>query len=337
LNILLTGGTGYIASHTAVVLANAGHSIILFDNFCNSSKSVSARINQIVKKTIPCIEGDVRDTKYLIKILVEHQIDAVIHFAGLKAVGESGQNPLKYYDNNVGGSISLLEAMKQANVKKIVFSSSATVYGDPQYLPYDEGHPLNPINTYGRTKLQVEEILQDLSRSDSTWKIVSLRYFNPVGAHESGLIGEDPNGIPSNLMPYIMQVASGKFPHLNIFGNDYETKDGTGERDYIHVMDLAEGHLAALKYLQNHQGHEVFNLGTGEPVSVMELLGAYEQVCKQKLVTKLTPRREGDLPIYYAKPNKAKELLGWVATRGIEDICNSSYLWQKTREGLESP
>ena len=336
LNILLTGGTGYIGSHTAVVLANAGHSIVLFDNFCNSNQSVSDRINRIANQTIPCIKGDVRNTGLLIKTFAEFKIEAVIHFAGLKAVGESGQEPLKYYDNNVAGSISLLEAMKKVNIKIIVFSSSATVYGEPQYLPYDEEHPLNPINTYGRTKLQVEEILQDLAKSDPQWRIALLRYFNPVGAHESGLIGEDPNGIPNNLMPYIIQVASGKLPHLNIFGNDYDTRDGTGERDYIHVMDLAEGHLAALSFLQNHQGCETFNLGTGKPVSVMELLGAYEQACGQKMPTKLASRREGDLPIYYAKPNKAKEHLGWIATRGILDISNSSYRWQQVRDGLES-
>ena len=330
MNILLTGGTGYIGSHTAVVLANAGHSVVLFDNFCNSNRTVSNRINQIANQSIPCIQGDVRDTDILVKTLNEFKINSVIHFAGLKAVGESSQEPLKYYDNNVSGSISLLEAMKRVNVKTIVFSSSATVYGEPQYLPYDEVHPLNPINTYGRTKLQVEEILQDLANSDQEWRVALLRYFNPVGAHESGLIGEDPNGIPNNLMPYIMQVASGKLPHLNIFGNDYDTRDGTGERDYIHVMDLAEGHLAALNYLENHRGCETFNLGTGRPVSVMELLDSYEQVCGKKITTKLAPRREGDLPIYYAKPNKAKELLGWLAMRGIADISTSSYHWQQT-------
>lgn len=329
MNILLTGGTGYIGSHTAVVLANAGHFVVLLDNFCNSNQSVSDRINRITSQTIPCIKGDVRDTDLLIKTLAEFNIEAVIHFAGLKAVAESAQEPLKYYDNNVAGSISLLEAMKQANIKTIVFSSSATVYGEPQYLPYDEEHPLNPINTYGRTKLQVEEILQDLAKSDPHWSVALLRYFNPVGAHESGLIGEDPNGIPNNLMPYIMQVASGKLPHLNIFGNDYDTRDGTGERDYIHVVDLAEGHLATLNYIQNHRGCEIFNLGTGKPVSVMELLSAYEKACGKKMPTKLAPRRDGDLPIYYAKPNKAREYLAWKAKSGIEDICMSSYRWQK--------
>jgi len=333
LNILLTGGTGYIGSHTAVVLANAGHSVVLFDNFSNSNQNVSHRINQISNQNIPCIQGDVRDTDLLIKTLTEFKINSVIHFAGLKAVGESGQEPLKYYDNNVAGSISLLEAMKQVNVKTIVFSSSATVYGEPKYLPYDEEHPLNPINTYGRTKLQVEEILQDLAKSDPEWRIALLRYFNPVGAHESGLIGEDPNGIPNNLMPYIMQVASGKLPHLNIFGNDYDTRDGTGERDYIHVMDLAEGHLAALKYLENHSGCETFNLGTGTPVSVMELVKAFEESCGKKIPAKNVPRREGDLPIYYAEASKAKGEMGWQTSRTIEDICVSSLAWQQVRNG----
>ena len=280
---------------------------------------------------IPCIEGDVRDTGLLVRTLTEFKIDAVIHFAGLKAVGESGQQPLKYYDNNVAGSISLLEAMKQTDVKTIVFSSSATVYGEPQYLPYDEEHPLNPINTYGRTKLQVEEILQDLANSDSKWCIALLRYFNPVGAHESGLIGEDPNGIPNNLMPYIMQVASGKLPHLNIFGNDYDTRDGTGERDYIHVMDLAEGHLAALKYLDQSTGCEIFNLGTGQAVSVIKLVKAYEQASGKIIPTVIAPRRSGDLPIYYSKTLKAFEKMGWQANRGVADICTSTVCWQKFR------
>ena len=331
MNILLTGGTGYIGSHTAVVLANAGHSVVLLDNFCNSNQSVSERINQITNQMIPCIEGDVRDTGLLVKTLTEFKIDAVIHFAGLKAVGESGQEPLKYYDNNVAGSISLLEAMKQVNVKTIVFSSSATVYGEPQYLPYDEEHPLNPINTYGRTKLQVEEILQDLAKSDPQWKIALLRYFNPVGAHESGLIGEDPNGIPNNLMPYIMQVASGKLPHLNIFGNDYDTRDGTGERDYIHVMDLAEGHLAALNYLKTHAGCEVFNLGSGTPISVTELLSAFGDAADIKIPTRIAPRRSGDLAIYYAKVEKANKELCWKSKRDIAQICESTNRWQKYR------
>lgn len=329
LNILLTGGTGYIGSHTAVVLANAGHSAILFDNFCNSNQSVSDRINRITGQTIPCVRGDLRNTDLLAKTLTEYKIEAVMHFAGFKAVAESVQEPLKYYDNNVAGSISLLAAMRRVNIKTIVFSSSATVYGEPQYLPYDEEHPLNPINTYGRTKLQVEEILQDLAKSDQQWKIAVLRYFNPVGAHESGLIGEDPNGVPNNLMPYIMQVASGKLPHLKIFGNDYDTRDGTGERDYIHVMDLAEGHLAALKYLDKVTGCEIFNLGTGQTVSVLELVKAYEQTFGKIIPSVVAPRRSGDLPIYFSKTSKASEKMGWKANRGLNDICSSAVCWQK--------
>ena len=332
LNILLTGGTGYIGSHTAVALTEAGYSVVLLDNFCNSNRSVSRRINQIFDKEIPCIEGDVRDTELLTQVLVDFKVDAVIHFAGLKAVGESAKEPLKYYDNNVAGSISLLEAMKNSQVRTIVFSSSATVYGQPQYLPYDEAHPLNPINVYGRTKLQVEEILQDLAATDSSWKIALLRYFNPVGAHDSGLIGEDPNGIPNNLMPYVMQVSSGKLPHLNIFGNDYDTKDGTGERDYIHVMDLADGHVAALKYLKNHKGCEAFNLGTGKSVSVLELVRAYEESCGKKISAKIISRREGDLPIYYAMPSKAQDKLGWYANRTIKNVCDSTFAWLRYRD-----
>ena len=335
MNILLTGGAGYIGSHTAVVLANAGYGVVLFDSFCNSHQSVSKRINKITNQDIPCIEGDVRNTQLLIKILTDFKIDAVIHFAGLKAVGESNQEPLKYYDNNVGGSISLLEAMQEAKVRTIIFSSSATVYGEPQYLPYDEQHPLKPINAYGRTKLQVEEILQDLAQSDPSWRIALLRYFNPVGAHESGLIGEDPNDIPNNLMPYVMQVASGKLPHLNIFGNDYDTRDGTGERDYIHVMDLAEGHLAALSYLQKHAGCEVFNLGTGSAVSVLELVDAYEQVCYKKIPTKIVSRRSGDLAACYADASKAKKELSWQAKKSLNEMCSSGINWQKYRSTTE--
>jgi UDP-glucose 4-epimerase len=336
LNILLTGGAGYIGSHTAVVLANAGYGVVLFDNFCNSNRSVSTRINKIANQVIPCIEGDVRNTQLLIKILIDFKIDAVIHFAGLKAVGESNQEPLKYYDSNVGGSISLLEAMQQAKIRTIIFSSSATVYGEPKYLPYDEQHPLKPINAYGHTKLQVEEILQDLAQSDSSWRIALLRYFNPVGAHESGLIGEDPNGTPNNLMPYVMQVACGKLPHLNIFGNDYDTRDGTGERDYIHVMDLAEGHLAALSYLNKHTGCEVFNLGTGKPISVIDLVRAYEQVCGKKILTKITSRRGGDLAVCYADASKAKKKLSWQSKKNLNDMCSSGLNWQIYRNTDEA-
>ena len=247
MNILLTGGTGYIGSHTAVVLSQAGHEVVLLDNFCNSNPSVLERLRKVLSKALPCIEVDVRDTDIVEKVLREYKIDGVIHFAGLKAVGESVEKPIEYYANNVQGTISLLEAMKTVNVKTLVFSSSATVYGDPQYLPIDEDHPTSATSAYGRSKLHIEEMLKDVANSDSEWKIICLRYFNPVGAHESGLIGEYPNGIPNNLTPYIAQVVTGKLPYLNIYGNDYPTIDGTGVRDYIHVMDLAEGHLAAIK------------------------------------------------------------------------------------------
>lgn len=332
MKILLTGGAGYIGSHAAVVLANAGHSIVLLDNFCNSNQDVSNSINHITGQMIPCIEGDVRDGTLLSRIFEEFKTDAVIHFAGLKAVGESGEEPLKYYDNNVLGSISLLEAMKRANIKKIIFSSSATVYGQPQYLPFDEWHSLNPINTYGRTKLQVEQVMQDVAKSDSEWSIILLRYFNPVGSHESGLIGENPNGIPNNLMPYVMQVASGKLPYLKIFGDDYETRDGTGERDFIHIMDLVEGHLAALNYLEKNIGCEVFNLGSGTPISVLDIVRTYEKISGAKIPVKTVPRRDGDLPIYYSKADKARQLLNWGVKRGVAEMCHSSFKWQEHLE-----
>lgn len=325
MNILLTGGTGYIGSHTAVVLSQVGHEVVLLDNFCNSSPSVLERLQKILGKVLPCVEADIRNTDAVEKVLHEYKIDAVIHFAGLKAVGESVANPVLYYANNVQGSISLLQAMQKVGVKILVFSSSATVYGEPQYLPYDEGHPTKPMNPYGQSKLQTEQILRDLAASDADWKIISLRYFNPVGAHESGLIGEDPNGIPNNLMPYIAKVASGELPHLNIFGDDYETRDGTGERDYIHVMDLAEGHEAAISFLENScRGFEAINLGTGKSVSVLELISAYEEVIGRHIKKFITKKRSGDLPVYYAQANKAKKLLNWRAIRSVRDICETT-------------
>lgn len=334
MNILLTGGTGYIGSHTAVVLSQAGHEVVLLDNFCNSSPSVLERLEEILGKALPCIEGDVRDTDVVEKVLREYKIDAVIHFAGLKAVSESVANPVLYYTNNVQGSISLLQAMQKVGVKVFVFSSSATVYGEPQYLPYDENHPTKPMNPYGQSKLQVEEILRDLAISDPDWKIASLRYFNPVGAHESGLIGEDPNGIPNNLMPYVAKVASGELPHLNIFGNDYETADGTGERDYIHVMDLAEGHFAAISFLENAYGLHVVNFGAGLPISVLDLVNAFEIACEVKIKKVIAPRRSGDLPIYYSDPSKAKTELGWNARRSINEICKSEWKWRSFAKSI---
>lgn len=328
MNILLTGGTGYIGSHTAIALSEAGHEVILLDNFCNSNPSVLERLQKILGKALPCIEVDVRDIDAVEKVLYEYKIDAVIHFAGLKAVGESVSNPILYYANNVQGSIGLLQAMQKAGIKTLVFSSSATVYGDPQYLPYDEDHPTNPMNPYGQSKLQIEQILRDLAAADPEWKIVSLRYFNPVGAHESGIIGDDPNGMPNNLMPYVAKVASGELPHLNIFGDDYETRDGTGERDYIHVMDLAEGHVAALGYLKHNTGIEVINLGTGKPSSVFDLISSFEVVSSRKIKKLIVNRRSGDLPIYYAKVNKAENLLGWKSRRTLDQMCQSVWNWK---------
>ena len=325
MNILLTGGAGYIGSHTAVVLSQAGHEVVLLDNFCNSSPNVLERLAKILDKSLPCIEGDVRDTDAVEKVLREYKIDAVIHFAGLKAVAESVANPVLYYANNVQGSISLLQAMQKVDIKTLVFSSSATVYGEPQYLPYDENHPTKPMNPYGQSKLQVEEILKDLTKSDESWKIICLRYFNPVGAHESGLISENPNGVPNNLMPYVAKVASGELPHLNIFGDDYETRDGTGERDYIHVVDLAEGHMAGLEFLQKTTGFRVINLGTGKSISVLDLVDAFEKASGSVINVVRTQRRSGDLPIYYADVCLAKKLLGWEAERTLSEICVSMW------------
>lgn len=333
MNIFLTGGAGYIGSHTALVLLNARHNVVLLDNFCNSSRAVVEHLKNLSSVDIPCVEGDVCNTDLLKSILTEYQIDAVIHFAGLKAVGESRTEPLGYYYNNVYGAISLLRAMKQCNVRSLVFSSSATVYGDPQYLPYDELHPLNPINPYGRTKLQIEQLLQDMVLSDSAWRVAALRYFNPVGAHESGQIGENPNGIPNNLMPYIAQVAEGRLESLNIYGRDYLTSDGTGVRDYIHVMDLAEGHLAALNYLSAHPGYDVFNLGTGHGTSVLELLSEFENASGIAIKRQFTARREGDLAECFADVTKAELKLGWKAKRTIQDMCASTWNWQQHLNG----
>jgi len=333
MNILLTGGAGYIGSHTAVVLMQEGHEVIIFDNFSNSKRSALNRLEKITGKSIVCIDGDIRNLSLVKKTLQNHKIDAVLHFAGLKAVGESVKEPLMYYENNVGGTISLLQAMKHCQVKTIVFSSSATVYGTPQYLPLDEKHPTNPESSYGQTKLQIEEILRDLAISDEDWKIIALRYFNPVGAHASGLIGEDPNGIPNNLMPYISQVASGKLAKLNIFGNDYDTPDGTGVRDYIHVMDLAEGHISALNYLsKSTQQFSIFNLGAGSGCSVLKLVSLYERASSKKIAYEITSRRSGDVASCYANAEKAFADMGWKAKRSLEKICEDSWRWQSQHE-----
>lgn len=337
MNILLTGGLGYIGSHVAVVLMQDGHEVTIFDNLSNCKIDVLDRLKLILGNTPHFIKGDVRNQKLLETVMKERNIDAVVHFAGLKAVGESVIEPLLYFDNNVGGTLSLLQAMRSCNVKALVFSSSATVYGNPKYLPLDEDHPTSPQSPYGRTKLQIEEILKDLAASDKAWGIIALRYFNPVGAHESGLIGEDPNGIPNNLMPYISQVASGSLVKLKIFGNDYDTSDGTGVRDYIHVMDLAEGHVAALNYLRTQSsGISIINLGTGNGHSVLELVGIYEQVSLKKIPYEIISRRPGDIDSCCAKVNLAREFLGWVAKRSLRQMCEDSWRWQNLNVALKS-
>jgi UDP-glucose 4-epimerase len=329
-NILLTGGMGYIGSHNAVVLAEAGHQVVILDNLCNSHRSVLERLAKILGKAIPFIEGDVRDTELVKKALKDYKIDAVMHFAGLKALDESVQKPIEYFDNNVAGTISLLKAMRACNIKTLVFSSSATVYGAPQYLPLDESHPTQATNPYGRSKLHVEDILADLVYSESSWHIACLRYFNPVGAHKSGLIGEDPKGIPTNLMPYIAQVALGKFPYLNVYGNDYDTLDGSGVRDYIHVMDLAEGHLAALGFIEKRLGLHIFNLGTGKGISVFEMVKVFEEVSGKSIPLNLTARRLGDVAICYAKVDRARLDMDWKAKRSLQEMCTSSWNFQKS-------
>jgi len=326
--ILVTGGTGYIGSHTVVHLLENGLEVIILDNLVNSSIKVLERIEKITNRLPIFIEGDVRDGRLLGEVFASHSIESVIHFAGLKSVAESGEYPLKYYDNNVSGTIVLLEEMKRASVKKIVFSSSATVYGAPIFLPYTENHPLNPINVYGKTKLMSEQILQETHLSDPSLSVAILRYFNPVGAHASGLIGENPIGIPNNLMPYITQVAVGKRDKLLVYGNDYETADGTGRRDYIHVMDLASGHLAALNYLSNNPGILVANLGTGNSTSVLEVLHAFKGVSNIAIPYEIIERRLGDLPEYYADAQYAQSLLGWSCKYGIEEMCSDSWRWQ---------
>ncbi|MBT8558179.1 UDP-glucose 4-epimerase GalE [Polynucleobacter paneuropaeus] len=327
--ILLTGGLGYIGSHTAAFLVEHGYHVVLLDNLCNSKIDVLEKIQLTSGKKIPLYLVDIRDKEQVQKVLFDNQIEAVIHLAGLKSVAESAINPISYYDINVRGSVSLISAMKELKIKKMIYSSSATVYGTPQYLPYDERHPLAPTSVYGKTKLLVEQILQDLVISDSEWSVVSLRYFNPVGAHESGLIGESPNGIPNNLMPYLCQVASGRLPHLNIFGVDYDTKDGTAIRDYIHVMDLAEGHLAAMNFADTQYGFDALNLGTGEPHSVSDLIAAFEKVNRVSIVKKIQARRDGDLPIYYTNIEKAKNSIGWQARYKLEEMCFSAWQFEK--------
>lgn len=329
MKVLVTGGAGYIGSHTCVELLNEGYDVIVVDNLSNSKEESLKRVMKITNKKIIFYKNDLLDKKGLIKIFHKHNdIYAVIHFAGLKAVGESVQIPLKYYHNNITGTLMLLEAMKEANIKNIVFSSSATVYGDPETVPIREDFPLHPTNPYGRTKYMIEEILKDLYNSDKSWKIILLRYFNPIGAHPTGIIGEDPNGIPNNLVPYISQVAVGKLNELKVFGNDYPTPDGTGVRDYIHVVDLAKGHIKALEKLQDNIGVEVYNLGTGRGYSVFEVIKAYEKACGKKIPYKIVDRRPGDIAICYADPSKANKELHWKAERNLEQMCEDSWRWQ---------
>lgn len=339
MNVLLTGGMGYIGSHTALLLINQGHQVTILDNLANSKISVLDNLQLITSFRPNFIQADVLDTSSVEKAIQEFTINAVIHFAGVKAVGESVENPLKYHKNNVQGTISLIEAMKNCNIKNLVFSSSATVYGVPSFLPINEEHPINPNNPYGKSKFYIEQILTDIAQSDEDWNIVNLRYFNPVGSHASGLIGDDPNGIPNNLMPYINQVASKHRPHLNIFGNDYKTSDGTGIRDYIHVEDLSDAHLAALHWINRSQNNSLlnintFNIGTGVGYSVMEIIQAYENINKIEIPYKITPRRLGDIASCYSDPSKAQKLLHWKAKRTLEDMCSSSWKFQRQMQQL---
>ncbi len=326
--ILVTGGAGYIGSHTVVELMAAGHDVFIVDNLCNSKASVLERIERIAGRRPGFAQLDVRDREGLRQIFAAHAFGAVIHFAGLKAVGESLAVPLRYYDSNVSGSVTLFEAMAEAGVKTLVFSSSATVYGDPHTVPIREDFPLSVTNPYGRSKLMIEEILRDLARADPDWRIALLRYFNPVGAHASGLIGEDPHGIPNNLMPYAVQVAAGRLAQLSVFGNDYPTPDGTGVRDYIHVVDLALGHIAALRTLVRDTGLITVNLGTGRGYSVLEIVRALEAACGREVPYSIAARRPGDIAQCYADPTLAKSLLGWQATRGIEAMCADAWRWE---------
>ena len=326
--IFVTGGAGYIGSHTCLELLEAGHDVTVFDNLCNSQRESLERVQRITGKTLQFVQGDIRDRAALVAALRASGATAVIHFAGLKAVGESVANPLAYYDNNVVGTVRLLEAMVECGVKTLVFSSSATVYGDPQRLPLTEDHPVSTTNPYGQTKLVIEGMLRDLFQSDATWRVAILRYFNPVGAHASGLIGEDPQGTPNNLLPFVAQVAVGRREFLNVWGNDYETPDGTGVRDYIHVVDLALGHLAALQRLQTEPQCLAVNLGTGVGYSVMDMVRAFEQASGRTVPVRFAPRRAGDIASCYADPTLAWRLLGWRAQRDLASMCADAWGWQ---------
>lgn len=336
--VLLTGGAGYIGSHTAVELLDSGYEVIIYDNLCNSSEVSIDRIKTITGKDLTFYEADILDTDFLKEVLVKEKIDVVIHFAALKAVGESVKKPLEYYHNNLTGTLSLLKAMEETNVKKIIFSSSATVYGDPESTPITEDFPKGVCtNPYGWSKSFMEQIMTDLNTADPDFKVVLLRYFNPIGAHKSGLIGEDPKGIPNNLLPYIAQVAVGKLDYLHVYGNDYETNDGTGIRDYIHVVDLAKGHVLAVEKIDQLKGVEIINLATGNGYSVLDVVKAFEKASGVKIPYKIEARRPGDIDKSYADASYAKKVLGWVAENGIEEMCEDTWRWQKNNpNGYES-
>lgn len=334
-NILVTGGAGFIGSHTVIELLNAGYNVIVLDNLVNSSRESLERVKKITGKSVKFYEDDLLDMEALQNIFEKENISSVIHFAGLKAVGESCEIPLAYFNNNITGTINLLMAMEKYNVKSLVFSSSATVYGKPESVPIREDFPLSVSNPYGRTKLIIEDMLRDIYKADASWDIALLRYFNPIGAHESGEIGESPNGIPNNLLPYVAKVATGELEAVNVFGDDYDTPDGTGVRDYIHVTDLAEGHIKALEKLNTHPGLVTYNLGTGKGYSVLEIIHNFEKACGKEIPYKITGRRPGDIDMCYADPEKARKELGWEAKRDIDKMCEDAWRWQsKYPKGL---
>lgn len=336
MKILVTGGAGFIASHTNVELLNAGYDVVVVDNLVNSSRESVARVEELTGKKISFYEEDLLNEKAIDAIFEKENLDCVIHFAALKAVGESCQMPLRYFDNNLTGTLNLLKVMEKHGVKSIVFSSSATVYGKPESVPIREDFPLSVSNPYGRTKLIIEDMLRDIYKSDNEWDIALLRYFNPIGAHESGMIGENPHGIPNNLLPYVAKVAAGQLECVNVFGDDYDTPDGTGVRDYIHVVDLATGHIKALEKLVTHPGLVTYNLGTGVGYSVLDIIKNFEKACGKEIPYKITPRRPGDIDMCYADPAKAKEELGWEATRSIDKMCEDAWRWQtKNPNGYE--
>lgn len=333
MNVLVTGGAGYIGSHTCVELLgdSAAGEVVVVDNFCNSKPDTLEKIRRIAGRDFAFVQADIRDRAAMDRVFAEHKIDAVIHFAGLKAVGESVEKPLEYYDNNLTGSLVLLETMRARGVKRIVFSSSATVYGMNNPVPFKEEYPTSAINPYGYTKVVIERMLADLAAADPAWSVSLLRYFNPIGAHESGLIGEDPSDIPNNLLPYVAMVAAGKLEKVSVFGGDYDTPDGTGVRDYLHVVDLAKGHLAALRYVMAHTGVEAVNLGTGQGTSVLEIIHAFERACGKPIPYAIAPRRAGDIAVCYADTAKAKRLLGWTAEKDIDDMCVDAWRFAKER------